>query len=383
MDTNEKRRSAARDVMTVEFRHAEQRDAAALSGFTRMPLDHAASIGSALGVVLELYKTLQKLAPAGGKEAYSALVPAGVSKALTATPGGSMLVSMVQTAPKKLTPVPVDPVSLVMAAALVAIDKRLDDVQAAQAEILDFLRAENEAGLRADLATLADVMQDYRFNWDNPTFCTNKHLQVQEIRRAAEKNLLLYQRQVEEALAQIRPRLTDSDQRSVLADVSAGFHYHRMSVYLYAFASFLEVTLLGNFRTDYLENVRRKVEDHDLRYRAFYTDCYDRVAALASGSVESKAVRRFAGARKAVGRFIGRLPLLRRGQLDEGLQASGDRLAGLEDRRAEAILEQFTIHSESGAQLFLEKLDALNKLFNDETEYIIDGENLYVRTEEV
>ena len=78
-----------------------------------------------------------------------------------------------------------------------------------------------------------------------------------------------------------------------------------------------------------------------------------------------------------------RLPLLRRGQLDEGLQASGDRLAGLEDRRAEAILEQFTIHSESGAQLFLEKLDALNKLFNDETEYIIDGENLYVRTEEV
>ena len=100
MDTNEKRRSAAREVMTVEFRHAEQQNAAALSGFTRMPLDHAASIGSALGVVLELYKTLQKLAPAGGKEDYSAHVPAGVSKALTATPGGSMLVSMVQTAPK-------------------------------------------------------------------------------------------------------------------------------------------------------------------------------------------------------------------------------------------------------------------------------------------
>ena len=34
-------------------------------------------------------------------------------------------------------------------------------------------------------------------------------------------------------------------------------------------------------------------------------------------------------------------------------------------------------------EIVLEKLDALNKLFNDETEYIIDGENLYVRTEEV
>ena len=32
MDTNEKRRTAAQDVMTVEFQLAEQQDAAALSG---------------------------------------------------------------------------------------------------------------------------------------------------------------------------------------------------------------------------------------------------------------------------------------------------------------------------------------------------------------
>ena len=188
MDTKEKRRAAVQDVMTVEFRLAEKQDAAALQSYDRLELAHAATLGSALSVVLELYRTLQKLAPAGGSETYRATVPAGVSAALTATPGGSRLVSMVQTASKRLTPVPVDPVSLVMAAALVAIDRRLDAVQAAQTEILDFLREQNEAGLRADLTTLSDVMQDYRFNWDNATFCVNKHLQVQEIRRSAEKN---------------------------------------------------------------------------------------------------------------------------------------------------------------------------------------------------
>ena len=380
MDTNEKRR-AAQDVMTVAFCRAEQQDAAALQRYDRLPLSSAATIGSALGVVLELYKTLQKLAPAGGGEAFRAVVPAGVSAALTATPGGSRLVSMLQTAPKKLSPVPVDPVSLVMAAALVAIDKRLDAVQAQQTEILDFLREQNEAGLRADLTTLSDVMQDYRFNWDNPTFCTNKHLQVQEIRRGAEKNLLLYQRQVEDALAQVKKRPSDAEQRKVLADVGGGFHYYRMSVYLYAFASFLEATLLGNFRSDYLQNVYRKVEAHDLQYRAFYTDCYDRVALIASGSAESKAILRFAGAQKAVGGFIGKLPGVRRGQLDEGLQAAGERLEGLEAQRAEGILEAFRIHSESGAGLFLEKLTAMDKLFNAESEYIIDGENLYVHTQ--
>ena len=379
MDTNEKRR-AAQDVMTVAFCRAEQQDANALQRYDRLPLSSAATIGSALGVVLELYKTLQKLAPAGGGEAFRAVVPAGVSAALTATPGGSRLVSMLQTAPKKLTPVPVDPVSLVMAA-LVAIDKRLDAVQAQQTEILDFLREQNEAGLRADLTTLSDVMQDYRFNWDNPTFCTNKHLQVQEIRRGAEKNLLLYQRQVEDALAQVKKRPSDAEQRKVLADVGGGFHYYRMSVYLYAFASFLEATLLGNFRSDYLQNVYRKVEAHDLQYRAFYTDCYDRVALIASGSAESKAILRFAGAQKAVGGFIGKLPGVRRGQLDEGLQAAGERLEGLEAQRTEGILEAFRIHSESGAGLFLEKLTAMDKLFNAESEYIIDGENLYVHTQ--
>ena len=92
---------------------------------------------------------------------------------------------------------------------------------------------------------------------------------------------------------------------------------------------------------------------------------------------------RFAGAQKAVGGLIGKIPGIRRGQLDEGLQAAGERLEGLEAQRTEAILESFRIHSESGAQLFLEKLTALDKLFNDETEYVIDGENLYIRAEDV
>ena len=378
MDPNEKR-----DVRTVAFRPTERQTTASLMGYERLPLDRAASVGSALGVVLELYKTLQKLAPAGGGETFRAVVPAGVSAALTATPGGSRLVSVLQTAPKKLTPVPVDPVSLVMAAALVAIDKRLDTVQAAQAEILDFLQAQNEAALRADLLTLSDVMQDYRFNWDNPTFCTNKHLQVQEIRRSAEKNLLLYQRQAETALAQVKKHPTDDAQRRCLADVGAGFHYYRMSVYLYAFASFLEATLLGNFRSDYLENVRRKVETHDAQYQAFYAACYDRVAEIASSSAETQAILRFAGAQKAVGSFLGKIPGVRRGQLDEGLQAAGERLEDLETQRTEAILDAFRIHSESGAGLFLEKLKAMDRLFNDETEYILDGENLFIRMGEI
>ena len=382
MDAKEKKR-AAQDVMTVEFRLAERQDEAQLSGFERLRFDHAASIGSALGVVLELYKTLCKLAPSGGGEVFRAKVPAGISAALTATPGGSKLVSMVQTAPKRFTPVPVDPVSLVMAAALVAIDKRLDDVQAAQTEILDFLREQNEAELRADLTTLSDVMQDYRFNWDNTTFCVNKHLQVQEIRRSAEKNLLLYQRQAEDALAQIKKRPTDDDQRKCLAAVGGAFHYYRMSVYLYAFASFLEVTLLGNFRSDYLQNVYQKVETHDLQYRAFYTACCDRVAEIAADSAETKAILRFAAAQKSVGSFIGKIPGIRRGQLDENLQAAGERLEGMEAQRAQAILDAFRIHSESGARLFLEKLTALDRLFNAETEYVIDGENLFVRVEDV
>ena len=382
MDSKEKQR-VAQDVMTVEFRLAEHQDSAALQAYDRLPLDHAATLGSALGVVLELYRTLQKLAPSGGHETYRATVPAGVSAALTATPGGSRLVSVLQTAPKKLTPVPVDPVSLVMAAALVAIDKRLDTVQAAQAEILDFLQAQNEAALRADLLTLSDVMQDYRFNWDNPTFCTNKHLQVQEIRRSAEKNLLLYQRQAETALAQVKKHPTDDAQRRCLADVGAGFHYYRMSVYLYAFSSFLEATLLGNFRSDYLENVRRKVETHDAQYQAFYAACYDRVAEIASSSAETQAILRFAGAQKAVGGFLGRIPGVRRGQLDEGLQAAGERLEGMEAQRTEAILDAFRIHSESGAALFLEKIKAVDRLFNDETEYVLDGENLFVRMGEI
>ena len=84
-----------------------------------------------------------------------------------------------------------------------------------------------------------------------------------------------------------------------------------------------------------------------------------------------------------MGGFIGKIPGVRRGQLDEGLQAAGERLEGMEAQRTEGILDAFRIHAESGARLFLEKLDALDTLFNDETEYRIDGDNLYIRVEEV
>ncbi|PKM61875.1 MAG: hypothetical protein CVU99_01615 [Firmicutes bacterium HGW-Firmicutes-4] len=79
------------------------------------------------------------------------------------------------------TVIPVDPMTLVIAVALINIEKKLDDILETQKEILEFLKQQEKAKLRGNLNVLEDVLNNYKYNWDNEKYKTNKHITVQEI----------------------------------------------------------------------------------------------------------------------------------------------------------------------------------------------------------
>lgn len=84
-----------------------------------------------------------------------------------------------------LTQLACDPTMLCMAAALMNIEKKLDNIQEMQQEMMDFLKAKEKAKLRGNINTLIDVVNNYKFNWNNEKYKTNKHILVQDIRRDA------------------------------------------------------------------------------------------------------------------------------------------------------------------------------------------------------
>ena len=73
-------------------------------------------------------------------------------------------------ASKVMTTVPYDPTALFMAAALMQINRKLDDIKQTQQEMFDYLKDKDRAKLRGNLDTLRDVLDNYRFNWDNETY---------------------------------------------------------------------------------------------------------------------------------------------------------------------------------------------------------------------
>lgn len=50
-----------------------------------------------------------------------------------------------------------------------------------------------EAKLKGNINVLADILNNYKFNWDNDKYKDHKHILVQDIKREAEQSIILYQ----------------------------------------------------------------------------------------------------------------------------------------------------------------------------------------------
>ena len=94
----------------------------------------------------------------------------------------------------------VDPATLAtqaaMAAIMMEINKKLDNIQEMQQRILDFLEQDKQAEQQANLNVLTDILEGYKHNWDNAQYLQNHHMKALDIKQTAEKNIIFYQEQI-------------------------------------------------------------------------------------------------------------------------------------------------------------------------------------------
>lgn len=50
-----------------------------------------------------------------------------------------------------------------------------------QQQIMSFLETEKESEIEADVQTLSDLMEKYKYNWDNEYFISSNHKLVLDI----------------------------------------------------------------------------------------------------------------------------------------------------------------------------------------------------------
>ena len=279
----------------------------------------------------------------------------------------------------RMTALACDPTMLFMAAALINIEKKLDTIQQTQEEILQFLEEKGRATLQGNLNVLGDVARNFKYNWKNEKYKTNKHIIVQQIKKEAEASIILYREQIGKRLNKRSLIHSDLEVRSTLKKLQAQFQDYQLALYLFAYSAFLEVMLLGNFSEGYLNNVEQSITDYSYQYRTLYTKCYDLMKDYSKSSVQAGILSGLSAASKFMGNAIAKVPVISKSQLDENLIEAGSLLGTQGEQRAVVALSGLIQTRANVTVPFVENIRVINNLYNKPVQYRIDGDSIYVQ----
>ena len=271
----------------------------------------------------------------------------------------------------------ISPAMLAMAAALAAIEKKLDAVLGMEKQILSFLEEDKEAKIEGDWKTLTTILQEYKYNWDNATYTAAQYQIAADIRRDAEANMIFYQKQIADMLKENHGFIMWQFVSSTQAALTRKFQYYRLSFDLFCFASVLEVMLQRQYEEGYIQQVQQGIHERADKYREVYKACANHLERLAESSVEYQVLKGLGTAGQAVGNFVSSIPVMKNGQVDEWFLANGKQLEQSGENFSKEMLNTFQAISEPNCDMFADSLADVNRFFNQTREIYIGKNSIY------
>jgi len=360
-----------------------------LSNYKKVPLAEVTGMGGVFAQAVPMIKT----AVAGGTLTDGGLArvvfPEGVTGNLAQLNStGEYIGGIMKTgggfAQSRLVPVNLDPTAVTtmsMAVMLAQINKKLDEIKETSTQILSFLQEKEKADTQASVNMLDDIMHRYPYNWNNENFRNNYHLKALDIKQSADAKVILYQKQIAEKISALPKIYLEKIARGSLEQLQQGFNDYRMALYLFSYASYLEVMLDGRFIEQDIKLVADKVHSYQEQYQEQFEKCRDYVQKFSGGAVERVAIGAIASAGKGLGNLIAANPRLNKGQVDEWLQDNGEKLQQWNEKGIAKLAETFKEEGETGAVIFEDSIRDVRKISNHLTGLVFDEENMYYLTD--
>ena len=380
--------AAALQIMeNLEFRPALIENDFSLTNYTKLPISRLPALGTAFEPIASAV-----LKVVGGPGATTGLckvtIPRGTHLAKFKSGIGNLgtaLNANNQIAGQAvLNPLKCDPTMIFMAAALATIDEKLDAIQELRQEMMDFLIQKERVELRGNLIFLSDILSNYRFNWNNDMYKNSNHIKVLDIRQTAEQKILFYRDQISSKLKKKTLIHSDKDVLEQIDAIQADFKEYQLALYMHSFSSFLDVMLVGNYTSEYLNGIKQKIEDYSWQYRELYTKCYDQLDTYYHSSIQSTLLKGLKSMSKTAGEAIAKVPIVSKGPVDEALIEAGSKLDGLETQRAVRQLRKLVDRQDSCIRPFVENIEKIERLYNHSLNMVFDKDTIYLgATEEV
>lgn len=354
--------------------------------YITLPFSKFSALGAGVAALASSFESIpQNIANTSGL--YSISLPNGISGALTMAKDGNGYRGYVHgadgiVAQARLHPVEnvnasaityFNPATFFMAIAIMEMDQKLDEIKKAQQDILNFLERDKISQLLADLELLNDMASNYKYFWNNDSVVMLNMTQTKDILRNARKDTLSYYKLIEEILSD------GKNNANKFNKLMKQYDAYKLASYVYVFSSFLDVMLAKNFKEEYLDKIINTLRDYMYQYRVLYTKCYDAIENFMKTSAFTQIVGTVAKINKSTGETIAKLPIINKTKIDEILLSNEVRIKNKEEMRIGDTLKRFVINKDNQAQVFIEKLETMNRMYNKPIDILWDKENIYLK----
>lgn len=281
----------------------------------------------------------------------------------------------------RLTQLPFNPTMLCMSIVLMNVEKKLNVIADTQRDILAFLEMKEEAKLKGNLNTLSDILNNYKYNWDNEKYKDHKHILVQDIKREAEQSIIFYREHLMKKIDKKAFLHNSQEVKSTMNKIVSLFNDYQLSLYIFSFSSFLEIMLIENFDTDFLNNIVEKINNYSDDYFSLYGECSEKLENDSKHSLEGYALKGLSKISGGAGKLIEKIPVISKSQLDENLIKAGDKLQMTNENRTQKVLKNLADSQTDYTSPFVSNIMTIDKLYNNHVKLMFDSENVYLSSD--
>ena len=354
-----------RPSIQVEHALADIKDTFQTSPLAKIPFTEIAALGGSFAGVAET------LATPAAEGLYRCVFPKGVTGTLAKTTDGYLGAIMNDGIVGQARWIPVDkaigPACLkaaLVAVAVLAVVKQVQDIKDGQKEIIGILERDKKSQLLADYDLLASYMDEYQYYWENDASLVVNLNQVKNIKRNAMKDLRSYIEQIEGMLAAKKNLLKMQSASYKIGQLLDRFVHYKLALHVFALSEYMEVMLSKNFQAEYLTKIEDEIREHAMKFRNLYTECFDKIETLKKEALTTQAANKLADVTRSVGSVIGKIPVVKDGPVDEFLIGVGDSISDAEKKQLEKTLAFFMQYKDSGLIPVAEHIATINQLSN-------------------
>lgn len=274
-----------------------------------------------------------------------------------------------------------NPYMLVIAAALMSVNMKLNDIKQFQNRIMEFLEQKEQAKLEGNLSYLADILNNYKLNWNNERYISTNHIKVSDIKQEAEQSINLFKKQVNSFLEDESVFHSTKKTSSTLNILFSQLTDYRLSIYLYGFSSYVEILFLSNFESAYLQNIADKILNYSLEYREIFTKLYGCFEQYTNKSLRSIASRGVSGITKGLGIVANKIPKVKETQLGEKLSDKAESIKDWNINNNTQIARNLVSQQKADVSMFIDSIKKIDYLYNQPLNILISKDTLYIESE--